>query len=960
MKALLSLLFSLLAVTPVFAATITAASTSRTDVGAAISIAVTGDTVLVPAGLSVWTNSLVISGKGITFRGTGTNATIIVDENPTARVNQPTLLDVTWQGTNGGMFDLSGFQFRGGTTQTATAIMGLVRVKASNNMTNDSVWRIHNCWFNDPWGRPMQIRAWSGLIDSNTFSLTHHLAGIAFDGRIATGEYGDRSWNVAPPAGTTNLLYFEHNLVSATGTPRAILDSFAGVRYVARFNSITNRCVENHGTESTQRARSGRYMEIYGNTFTQTGGSGEYCSLFRGGSGLVMSNIVVGGWPGLMKGVYFLSAEGHSPWGQANGTNVWDVNIAGGPFETGTHTGTNGSADLIDGTKTWTIDQWQKYSVINYSQTYTNAGAIQHFAGLISGNTATTLTTVIPNPVIEQFTWNTGDSYKVWRVDIGLDAPGRGSGDLLSGGSSTLQPTPTVFPNESDEPIHLWANTGTTAAVATGLYPIIEGRDWTNAVLSGYTPLVNPHPLAGGTNVLPPPPPPPPPLPASMLAFSQQPTSHVQNGAISPPVTVRVLDANGNLVTTSSANVTMVIGINPGGGTLSGTLTVAAASGIATFGNLSINNPGMGYTLVVSSSGLGGATSTSFDISSSIGPSAKLVMAQQPVDTQVATLIAPSVTVKITDASGTQTAATANITVAFGSNPGGGVLSGTLTRGAVSGLATFDDLQISTSAAGYTLSFTSAGLTGVTSTSFNVTTPPPPTPGPATQLVFFQQPTTTASGVFIAPAVRVHVLDAVGALTDSITNVTIAISSNPAGGTLSGTLTMAAFAGVATFNNLSINNSGNGYTLAASAIGLTSATSSSFNITGVAGIPNKLLVAQQPSNTSVNIAISPAITVKIADALSAQTTSSANVTVVIKTNPGGGTLSGTLTQTAVNGLATFTDLQINKAGNGYTLRFSSSGLTSATTVGFNIVKTVGPPKPPKSPRHQASKSVMIE
>ena len=40
---------------------------------------------------------------------------------------------------------------------------------------------------------------------------------------------------------------------------------------------------------------------------------------------------------------------------------------------------------------------------------------------------------------------------------------------------------------------------------------------------------------------------------------------------ISPAVTVRVLDRFGNLVTGDHSNVTMAIGTNPGGGTLSGT-----------------------------------------------------------------------------------------------------------------------------------------------------------------------------------------------------------------------------------------------------------------------------------------------------------------------------------------------------------------------------------------------------
>jgi hypothetical protein len=43
-------------------------------------------------------------------------------------------------------------------------------------------------------------------------------------------------------------------------------------------------------------------------------------------------------------------------------------------------------------------------------------------------------------------------------------------------------------------------------------------------------------------------------------------------------------------------------------------MTVAAAGGIASFGNLSINNSGTGYTLTASATGLTQATSNPFDI----------------------------------------------------------------------------------------------------------------------------------------------------------------------------------------------------------------------------------------------------------------------------------------------------------------------------------------------------------
>lgn len=97
------------------------------------------------------------------------------------------------------------------------------------------------------------------------------------------------------------------------------------------------------------------------------------------------------------------------------------------------------------------------------------------------------------------------------------------------------------------------------------------------------------------------------------LAFNVQPSETVAGGIITPAVTVTILDGSNN-ATTSTANVTLAIGANPGGGTLGGTTTVAAINGTATFGDLTINKSGAGYTLLASSSSLFGATSNPFTI----------------------------------------------------------------------------------------------------------------------------------------------------------------------------------------------------------------------------------------------------------------------------------------------------------------------------------------------------------
>jgi hypothetical protein len=77
---------------------------------------------------------------------------------------------------------------------------------------------------------------------------------------------------------------------------------------------------------------------------------------------------------------------------------------------------------------------------------------------------------------------------------------------------------------------------------------------------------------------------------------------------------VTVQDASGNTITTSAISITLAILNNPASGTLSGTLTVAAVNGVATFSNLSINRVGNGYTLRATGGGLTRADSASFNI----------------------------------------------------------------------------------------------------------------------------------------------------------------------------------------------------------------------------------------------------------------------------------------------------------------------------------------------------------
>ena len=172
---------------------------------------------------------------------------------------------------------------------------------------------------------------------------------------------------------------------------------------------------------------------------------------------------------------------------------------------------------------------------------------------------------------------------------------------------------------------------------------------------------------------------------------------------------------------------------------------------------------------------------------------------------------------------------------------------------AVSGTATFSALNIDKAGTGYSLIASSTGLTSATTSVFNITA------GAPAKLALITQPSNAVAGVAISPAVTLQVQDAAGNLTSSTASVSMAIGTNPGTSTLSGTATINAVAGVATFSTLSLNKASTGYTLSASSSGLTSATSSTFNISPAAAAT---LALSAPGAASAGAVVQVTVTAK--------------------------------------------------------------------------------------------------
>src|SRR6266566_3801992 len=444
---------------------------------------------------------------------------------------------------------------------------------------------------------------------------------------------------------------------------------------------------------------------------------------------------------------------------------------------------------------------------------------------------------------------------------------------------------------------------------------------------------------------------------ATQLAFTAQPTNSVAGAIISPAVQLTALDPAGNPVPGFTGSVSVAFGNNPSGSTLSGTTTVTAVNGVASFGDLSANKTGTSYWLTATATGLSRATSSVFAINP--GAATQLVFGQQPGTTVANRLIAPAVKVRALDAFGNlATGFSDAVGIALGNNPGGATLSGTTPVAAVAGVASFFDLSLNRTGTGYTLTASANAFAPVFSTAFDITpgtatqlafTVQPSTtvagatssvfgvtPGTATQLVFGTQPGTTVADRLISPAVKVRALDAFGNLATGFSgSVAVALGANPGGATLSGTTPIAAVSGLATFFDLSLNKTGTSYTLTASASGFTTITSTAFDITP--GTATQLAFTVQPSNAVAGVTISPAVHVTALDPAGNPVPGfTGSVTIALGNNPGGSTLGGTTAVTAVNGVASFSTLTLDKTGTSYWLTATATGLNSATSSVFGV------------------------
>lgn len=407
--------------------------------------------------------------------------------------------------------------------------------------------------------------------------------------------------------------------------------------------------------------------------------------------------------------------------------------------------------------------------------------------------------------------------------------------------------------------------------------------------------------------------------------ITASPTSIPANGTSTSTITVQLRDEFGNDLDTGGDDVSLA---KSGGGTLTAT-PVDNGDGTYTGTLTSDTSP---ETVTVTGTVNGGAITDNATVVFAALPATRLEFGQQPTSEAAGVAIAPPITVRAEDATGNlDTNFSGPVTLAIASGPADGSLSGTTTRTASGGIATFNNLSIQRAGA-YTLRATSGSLTQAVSDAFQIT------PGPAsgTTSEITANPTSIDADGSSTSTITVLLRDAFGntltaggaTVVLSTTLGTLGAVTDNGNGTYSATLTSSTTAGTATISG----------TVNGAAISDTATVD--FTLVGAP----TLVISVQPTDTGVGQPISPAVVVRVVDGLGTTLTNfTGNVTAVLSTRPVGANLGGDTVEPFQNGVATFDDLRIDMAGTGFRLGFTAPGTVGVVSSLFSVLSGAASP-----------------
>jgi hypothetical protein len=321
---------------PVFGtgATMRAASCSREDVGTALASASAGDVVVIPAGTCRWSTTLTIL-KGITLIGAGEGQTVLEDDVPKGGANcvgaGPLL---SWNVGSTQKFRLSGLSIKGVAADPAICQAGHVKLAEGSQ-----AFRVDHLTI-DPvlTAAIVMYGSLAGVIDHVTARGDSKIKVRARHESWGGASFGDGSWAEPLSWGTDKAIYvedcrFEHT--DASSAHAASIEAGDGARLVVRHNTFHNESIGALGTDSSQRSRGTRSLELYENTFAFEPGLAIDAAVQMGsGTGVVFKNAITAetlnvmvqaqncrdGSPGCSGG------PSYPPWGACNGRGPYDQN----------------------------------------------------------------------------------------------------------------------------------------------------------------------------------------------------------------------------------------------------------------------------------------------------------------------------------------------------------------------------------------------------------------------------------------------------------------------------------------------------------------------------------------------------------------------------------------------------------------------------------------------------------
>jgi hypothetical protein len=253
------------------AATLRAASCSRTDVASAVASASAGDTVVVPAGTCSWSGGISISGIQLVGAGKSASGTVIT----AGRVNMTK--------HNSSVTRLSGFRFAGTDQHIEAGGAPSARPYVIDNnyiRADVSGWAVH-------------FSANGGLFHHNEVTAVNWTNNAVFG--IQTSE----DWSQAPTFGADDSTgerntYFEDNVY--TNVAEVALDGDVGSRVVIRYNTYNDSSITFHGGAPSDSSPNGgvRQFEVYNNTFNRISNAIPVNKWLwvRGGTGVVANNVM--------------------------------------------------------------------------------------------------------------------------------------------------------------------------------------------------------------------------------------------------------------------------------------------------------------------------------------------------------------------------------------------------------------------------------------------------------------------------------------------------------------------------------------------------------------------------------------------------------------------------------------------------------------------------------------------